>query len=506
MRWILASLPVIVILILMAAMRWGASRAAPVGWLVAVLLARFTFGAGAGLLLTAHLKAVFIILDVLLIVWGAFLLYRVTDEAGAVQSLADTLPQLTTDRVLQALLIGWVFASFLQGVGGFGVPVAITAPLLARLGFSQAAAFIIPSVGHGWAVTFGSLALSFNALIASSSLSGDALVNSSTLLLGLAGLTAGFQIAYITGGWPALRRLGGSVLIIGVVMAGTQFLLARAGLWSSASFGAGLAGLAASALLAGRANQNKQNAIASLRSFLPGMASYLFLIVIIALVRYWQPLQDLLSRPVLGADFPRVETALGFVTPGGRSREIPLLRHTGTLLVYASVLSSWYFHHTGRLKPGAGKRILRSTIRAVLPASLGITAAAAMALVMSHAGMIDTLARGIASSLGAAFPAASPWIGALGAFITGSNTNSNVIFASLQEQTAQLLGLNAAIILGAQTAGGAVGSAAAPSKIIVGASTTGLAGQEGRVMISLLKPIALQILVVSAAAFILAVL
>jgi len=125
---------------------------------------------------------------------------------------------------------------------------------------------------------------------------------------------------------------------------------------------------------------------------------------------------------------------------------------------------------------------------------------------MSHAGMIDTLAKGIAGAMGTVFPAAAPWIGALGAFITGSNTNSNVIFASLQAHTAGILGLNTAVILGAQTAGAAVGSAAAPSKIIVGASTTGLSGQEGRILQALLKPIAFQILAISAGAWLLALL
>ena len=83
---------------------------------------------------------------------------------------------------------------------------------------------------------------------------------------------------------------------------------------------------------------------------------------------------------------------------------------------------------------------------------------------------------------GSLYPLVSPWIGLLGAFMTGSNTNSNVVFGVLQQETAQLAGLSAALILAAQTTGGAIGSMIAPAKILVGCSTVGLSGQEGPVL------------------------
>ena len=105
-----------------------------------------------------------------------------------------------------------------------------------------------------------------------------------------------------------------------------------------------------------------------------------------------------------------------------------------------------------------------------------------MAVVMQHAGMTRTLAEGVADAVGDAYPLASPFIGALGAFMTGSNTNSNVVLGSFQQDAAALLGLNALIVLAAQTAGAAIGSTFAPAKVIVGASTVGLGGDEGPVL------------------------
>jgi lactate permease len=94
-----------------------------------------------------------------------------------------------------------------------------------------------------------------------------------------------------------------------------------------------------------------------------------------------------------------------------------------------------------------------------------------MAVTMQHAGMTQLLAQALSLSLGPIFPSLSPFIGALGAFMTGSNTNSNVVFGQLQMETAVTLGLSVALILASQTAGGAIGSLFAPAKVIVGAST-----------------------------------
>ena len=193
MTFILALTPIILILVLMVGLRWGAARAGGAGYLSALLIAIIFFGAGPELLAYAHMKALLLSVDVLLIIWAAFLLYRVADEAGAIRTIGQALPHLTADQGMQALIIGWVFASFLQGVGGFGVPVAVIAPILVGLGFTPLAAVLIPSIGHGWAVTFGSLGSSFQALMASTGLPGEQLAPAAALFL------VGDEARFITG-------------------------------------------------------------------------------------------------------------------------------------------------------------------------------------------------------------------------------------------------------------------------------------------------------------------
>ena len=129
----------------MVGFRWGAARAGGVGYLSALTIAILFFGAGSVLLGFSHTRALLLTVDVLYIIWAAFLLYRVADEAGAIRTIAQSLPHLTADKGMQALIIGWVFASFLQGVGGFGVPVAVIAPILVGLGFTPLQAVVILS-------------------------------------------------------------------------------------------------------------------------------------------------------------------------------------------------------------------------------------------------------------------------------------------------------------------------------------------------------------------------
>ena len=120
-----------------------------------------------------------------------------------------------------------------------------------------------------------------------------------------------------------------------------------------------------------------------------------------------------------------------------------------------------------------------------------------MALVMDTAGMTEALAQGLADLTSQLFPLVSPWIGALGAFMTGSNTNSNVVFGLLQSRTAQLLGYSVAIILASQTAGAGLASVIAPAKLVVGTSTADLVGREGEVMRKMLPYIIVLVALIS---------
>ena len=154
--WLLALLPIILVLLLMTVFNWGGSKAGMFTWLVTQLIASLFFGASFKLIQYTYIKAFFLSLDVLLIIWGAMFLYQVTKRAGTIQIIGEFLAELTESRAFLGIFLGWLFPSFLQGMGGFGVPVAISAPLLVSAGFSPTVSVVIAMAGglHSvlWAV------------------------------------------------------------------------------------------------------------------------------------------------------------------------------------------------------------------------------------------------------------------------------------------------------------------------------------------------------------------
>ncbi|MFN2241264.1 MAG: L-lactate permease [Anaerolineae bacterium] len=507
LTWLLAFLPIAVVLVLMVGFRWGGKKAGPVGWVVAMAVAWLVFGAGPELLLISQLRGILLTLYVLYIIWMALVLYRVVDEAGAITVIGRGIARLTAEPTMQLLLLAWAFSSFLQGVAGFGVPVAVVAPLLIGLGFAPVVAVAAVSIGHSWAVTFGTMASSFQALMAATGLPGEELAPWSSAFLGVACFGCGIAAAWVFEGRSSMRRGWPALLVIGLVMSVVQVILAVSGLWNLAAFGAGLAGLIAGTLIA-RLPRYQQRASApsgsvgdaqgtlstedadgrkplSLRM---ALAPYLLLIVVVSAAELWPWMHGVLNEIQIKLSFPEVQTSYGWITAAGTGRTISVFGHGGALLAYVSLAFFAIYSWTGHYTAGVGRRIVQRTVKSAVPSSIGIATMVGMAVAMDHAGMTYVLAEGLGKAAGPLYPLVAPFVGALGAFMTGSNTNSNVVFASLQQQAAQLLGISVPIILAAQTTGGAMGSMLAPAKLIVGCSTAGLAGQEGKVLKRSLAP------------------
>ena len=499
MQAIIAVIPIFIILVLMVGYRWGAARAGSAGYLSAFFIAFLFFGTNFKVMAFAHTRAILLSFDVLLIVWSAFLLYQVADEAGAIKIIGESLPYLTKDKGMQAILIGWVFASFLQGAGGFGVPVAVTAPLLIGLGINPISAGVIPSLGHGWAVNFGSLGSAFNALLSTTNMQATELAPIAAIFLIVAALLTGLMVSHASDGWQGVRRLFLKAIVIGIVMGFTQYLIAVGGLWNIAAFGGGLAGLLVSFPLAqwGEIKEKSNTSRLAYRPLLIALTAYGILITLTIVILLIPEIKNLLGKPVIQVSFPEIVTDLGYISPAGSNRPIHVFTHAGSILTYSSLISYLIYKKNGLYRPGAANRIIIKTIKSVMASSLSIVEMVAMAMIMQFSGMTESIALGLASSVGAAYPIIAPWIGALGAIMTGSNTNSNVIFALLQMRTAELLSYSLPIILAAQTIGAGIASVLAPTKVIVGASTAGMVGREGEIMRALIGYIFVLLLTIS---------
>jgi len=496
--WLAAAAPIIVLLILMIGFSWSGARAGAAAWITALIVSLAVFGGNERLIAFANGKAILLSIWVLYIIWSALLLFHVVNEAGAIKTIGDGLSLVTTNRTMQLLLLAWAFTSFLQGIAGYGVPVAVVAPLLVGLGFTPILSVVVTSIGHSWAVTFGSLAASFIAMEGVTGIAGSHLAGPAALMLGLAGYFCGFALTWAYGGWRTMVKATPMILTLGTVMGGTEWFMAVHGYYSLASFTAGLVGLAVGIgisrlpmlrrepVFAGEAPPvmgGSQEATPRLRDLGVALSPYVVLIVIVLAASLITPLTHALDAVELNIAFPATHTSFGWTNKATASyRSISVFGHAGALLLYTAIIGYLIYRFTGKLGPGALRQVGKKTLAGAVPSSLGIITLVAMALVMMESGMTFQLAQGISKAARDSFPILAPFIGVLGCFMTGSNTNSNILFGALQRDTSQLLGLPATIILAAQTTGGALGGIIAPAKLIVGCSTVGLNGQEGPVI------------------------
>ena len=484
-QWILAFSPIGVVLVLMIGLNWGGGRAGAAGWFTAILVSLAAFGSHAQLLAYSQTKATLLSLNVLYIIWPALLLYNVVQEAGAIEAIGRGIQKFSSDKAIQLIVFGWIFSSFLQGVAGYGVPIAVVAPLLLGLGFSPVVAVAVPAIGHCWSVTFGSMGASFQALMVVSGYDFSYLASACAILLGVATYLCGIAAIHVFGGMRLVRNSIAALFIVGTAMAVTQYALAVFGMWTLGGVGASLAGMVACIWVARLKRYAGGQQSPTDPTDLPlgwALSAYMILIVIVFLGVLVPPIKSMLGQVKLALAFPEITSLTGWTVPPGRGKAINLFGHGGALLSYATIISYGLYHARGVYRPGAWRRIWSKSISSGVPTSLGIVTMVSFAMVMDHCGMNYLLAKGIGAAFGGIYPFISPWIGLLGAFMTGSNTNSNVVFGVLQKEAAELTGVGTALILAAQTTGGALGSMIAPAKIIVGCSTVGLAGKEGLVL------------------------
>lgn len=489
----LAAFPIGVVLLLMVTLRWSGQRAGPVGWIVGIAVAWLAFGLTPQVAWVSQAKGLLLSLYVLAIIWPALALYHLVNLAGGITAIAAGLESAIGDRGLLLITLAWAFSAVLEGLAGFGLPIAVVGPMLVALGVEPVQAVAAVAVGHAWSVTFGDMGVIFQTLSAVVKLDGSQLAPAAASLLAVVCLACGLGAGLIL----KLGRRWPEVVGLSVWMGGVQYALAVGGLAPLAGLGAGLAGVVGAILLARLLRWRKKkkavsndeagvDAPGTARANPRALGSALVCYGTVALIMTGVTLPGWLHTSLAGwvwqAPFPGVTTLSGFITPAGNGQAFRLWVHPGTWLLAVALLAALVLRWRGLIAPGAWRQAAQSTWRSAAPASLGIISMVGLSLLMDHSGMTLLLAQTLSRWVGAAFPLVSPLVGILGAFATGSNNNSNVLFGPLQKQVAQMLAIAPALLIAAQTAGGSIGSMLAPAKIIVGCSTTGLKGRDGEVM------------------------
>jgi lactate permease len=490
--WLLAFTPVIFLILLMTIAKMGGSKAGLVTWFVTQLIALIFFSATLEILVIALLKAIFLALDVTMIIWGAMYLYQITKTSGTIQRIGEFLSAFTNNKANLGIFLAWLFPSFLQGIGGFGVPVAVSAPLMVSAGFSPMLSIVLTSIGHGWGVSFGSMGTSIRTLQAMTGLPLELFAAETSILLGITAIISGLLVVFLAGGNKEFFQTLPLTLFIGIVLSIGQYLIARTDFWMIAVTLPAMIGLFLGFILVGNFSKQSRAWVKKLtkedwNKIIVAFMPYTFLVALIIIFNFFQPLLDLFQAFNFSIQLPGIQTKSGFSIPPELTKSINIFLHPGTVLILTGIISFYFLYRKGYLFKSQHNQCVKSTIKSSNNATIAIFTLVGTAVTMRHAGMISILAEGVSIFFPRElFPIISPFIGALGAFITGSNNNSNVLFAGLQLQTAQMLKLPIAWILAAQTTGGALGSIMAPAKVILGCTTVGLDGKEGQVISRLL--------------------
>lgn len=506
-HWLLALSPILLLLVLLAVLGWKAPQAGPVGLFLGALIAVLffetpleTLAAGVG---TGVWDAIFI----LFVVWPALLLYRVTEAAGAFAALREGIMRFSQNRLFLVLAFGWVFASFLQGIAGFGTPIAVVAPLLVAIGVKPLYAVVIPLIGHAWANMFGTLAVGWLATLQVIDLEDQAQTAiETTLLLWVPNLLGALTIAWLFGRGKAVMHALPFILIVTLIHGGGQLALAFFTPILSTFIASTVALVALYPLsrwsrysdpaedIEDRPAMADEDAAGDgdtpepVMSFGWSLVPYGVLSLSAIAVLAINPIESALGQLEVGLPFPETTTGFGVENEGGDPYSpFAPLTHPGAFLLVATLVA-WLVYRSknyyGRWQERAGKAsIWGNTASDAIPASIAIVSFLVLAGVMSTSGQIEVLALGIAAvapPLVYAFLA--NFIGVIGAFMTSSNTASNVLFAELQQTVAADQDLSESAIIAAQSTGGAVGNAIAPANVVLGTTTAGIVGQEGAVL------------------------
>jgi lactate permease len=477
MEAIFATIPIVLVLLTMTVLRKGSALAGLVGWIAGLVVALVCFGLNWQVLWVSQVKGLLLSLNVLLILWPALLLYTLVDQVGGIRAIAGALQELLPDKGWLAIIQAWMLTALIESLAGFGMPIAIVSPMLMAIGVPPITAVAIAAIGHTWTVSLGGMALPFKTMSEIVKIPTADMFPASALLLGITAILSGLAVMLLL----HEKKYWWRVLALGVVIAAVQFTAGYFGLLTICAFLAAVTGIFLGILLCPRPKGWKPvrtNSVA-LRG---GLFAYGFMIFLIFLVSIIKPLNEFLKGFAWTLQFPQTISGNGTTIAAGGGYNLHYLLHSGTMLLLSILVSLLAF----RLMPGLSrpnlKNALKSTFRGALPASLGTLFMIGLSTVMEHTGMTLALARGLSDLVGGVYPLFTPLVGMVGAFATGSNTNSNVLFGLLQKEVAELIGVSPIALLAAQTAGGAMGSMIAPAKLAVGTSTNELKGREGEVL------------------------
>lgn len=521
---ILALLPIVVVGIFLVWLRWPASRAMPLSYIVAVLLALFVWKVDFSQVAAASVHGLITAITLLFIIFGSVLLLNTLQESGGLHTIRRGFTDITPDRRIQVIIIAWLFGSFIEGASGFGTPAAVAVPLLVGLGFPPMAAVVSGMIIQSTPVSFGAV--------------GTPMLGGVGPGMGAAGLEDVDGFVYETAAKVAtLHTIAGLFVPLMLAAFLTRFFGKNKSfseglkVWKFALFASlsmtipyvivahvlgpefpsmigGLIGLAIvipaakkgflmpkdevwdfepkdrwDPLWTGKLEIKNNDLYAGKISMVRAWSPYIFVALLLLATRLIKPLQTAIRD---------VKISIPNIFGTDISSNWEILYSPGFVFIVVSVIT--FFVH--KMNASDYAKAWKESAKTMIGASTALVFTVPMVQVFINsdggaAGFVEmpiALAEGVAVLAGSVYPIFAPIVGGLGAFVAGSNTVSNMMFSYFQFGVADRIGADGSWMVALQAIGGAAGNMICVHNVVAASAVVGMLGKEGHVIRKTLLP------------------
>ncbi len=449
---------------------------------------------------TAMLEGVlFAIWPILIVIIAAVFTYRVITFTGAIDNIKYSISGISTDKRILVILIGWCFAGFLEGVAGFGIPIAIPAGMLWGMGFDPVLASVACIIANITTTPFGAISIMTLALAEVTNINLEMLSFMTIIQLAIPMLLTPFIMILIVckGKLKSLKGVSLIAFISGITCFLPQFVVLKYIGPELVSVISPIISLICTVLaikylgpkeipveydFAYGNDKEKEVIIQERHIFLASLPFIIIFILFILTSKLFPSIHKAISS---------VKSSLVIYTGANPATlKFSWINSPGILIMIASII--------GGLFQGATikdmTRIFGVTIKQIYKTILTFIAVVATAKVISYSGMISEISSVIVSVAGNVYPFIAPILGVIGGFVTGSGTSTSILFGPMQVNAAEMLHVSSFGLAAANSVGASIGKVISPQYMVTAASTTGLNGRESEIFRESMKWIAIYIL------------
>ena len=417
---------------------------------------------------------------ILLVIVAALFTYNLAVETKTMDVIKKMLSSITTDKRIQVLILAWGFGGFLEAVAGYGTAVAIPASILASLGFNPLFAAVICLLANTVPTAFGALGIPVTTL---ATVTGLEVVHlsyvTSIQLAGFIVLIPFLLVILTEKSIKALKGVVGITLVSGITFAVPQVFIAKYLGADLPALVASICSMACTILMAKAMNKEKVETKEDKIGLKEGVLAWLPYILLCGLILIASPLV-----PSINSLLEKASSNIHIYTGDATSTTaFSWINTPGMMILIATFIAGLI----QKLKFTYMLDVLKRTVIQLKTSFITIMSIVAISKIMSHSGMTSSISFGLCAITGSFYPLIAPLLGAIGTFVTGSDTSANILFGALQTEAAKSLSIDPYWIAAANTAGATAGKMISPQSIAIATSATGLIGSEGKILSTTVK-------------------